>query len=152
MGGELAVWFDGSSVATIDSERCRCRLIYTDEARQQYAPGTPLLSLSLPVRAERFPQGAVRPFLDGLLPESESRRIIARGVGVAADDTYGLIKALGRDCAGAIVVQPMEESLPPSTTQTAEPLSDKELAGLVHDLRSAPLGAGGRVRISLAGV
>jgi serine/threonine-protein kinase HipA len=35
---------------------------------------------------------------------------------------------------------------------TAEPLSDEELADLVRNLRSAPLGVGGRVRISLAGV
>jgi serine/threonine-protein kinase HipA len=150
---ELAVWLYGSLVATIDSERRRPRLTYTDEARRLYAPGTPLLSLSLPVRTERFPQGIVRPFLDGLLPEGESRRIIARDVEVEGDDTFGLIKALGRDCAGAIVIQPMEESAPPpSTTLTAEPLSDEELADLVRNLRSAPLGAGGRVRISLAGV
>jgi serine/threonine-protein kinase HipA len=113
----------------------------------------PLLSLSLPVRTERFPQGIVRPFLDGLLPEGESRRVIARDVGVDADDTYGLVRALGRDCAGAIVIQPLAESAaPPSTTVTAEPLSDEGLADLVRNLRSAPLGAGGRVRISLAGV
>jgi len=150
---ELAVWLYGSCVATIDSERRRPRLTYTDEARGLYSPGTPLLSLSLPVRAERFSQGVVRPFLDGLLPEGESRRIIARHVEVDAADTYGLIKALGRDCAGAIVIQPMEESAPPpSTTVTAEPVSDEELADLVRNLRSAPLGAGGRVRISLAGV
>ena len=153
MADELAVWLYGSCVATIDSERRRPRLTYTDEARGLYSPGTPLLSLSLPVRAERFSQGVVRPFLDGLLPEGESRRIIARHVEVDAADTYGLIKALGRDCAGAIVIQPMEESAPPpSTTVTAEPVSDEELADLVRNLRSAPLGAGGRVRISLAGV
>jgi len=150
---ELAVWLYGARVATIDRDRRRPRLAYTDDARRHYAPGTPLLSLSLPVRTERFPQGIVRPFLDGLLPEGEARRVIARDVGVDADDTYGLIKALGRDCAGAIVIQPMEESArPPSTTVTAEPLPDEELADLVRNLRNAPLGAGGRVRISLAGV
>jgi HipA-like protein len=63
---ELAVWLYGSRVATIDSERRRPRLTYTDEARRLYAPGTPLLSLSLPIRAERYSQGIVRPFLDGL--------------------------------------------------------------------------------------
>ncbi len=79
--------------------------------------------------------------------------MIAREVGVGADDTYGLVRELGRDCAGAMVIQPMEESAPPpSTTLTAERLSDEELADLVRNLKSAPLGAGGRVRISLAGV
>jgi serine/threonine-protein kinase HipA len=150
---ELAVWLHGTCVATIDSERRRPRLTYTDESRRLYSPGTPLLSLSLPVRAERFPQGVVRPFLDGLLPEGEPRRIIAREVGVDGDDTYGLISALGRDCAGAIVIQPLgEPAPPPSTTLTAEHLSDESLALLVRNLKNAPLGAGGRVRISLAGV
>lgn len=51
------------------------------------------------------------------------------------------------------MIQPAEEPPPPPpTTVSAEPLTDETLAGLVANLRSAPLGAGGRVRISLAGV
>jgi serine/threonine-protein kinase HipA len=38
------------------------------------------------------------------------------------------------------------------TTLTAAPLGETEIADLVTNLRSAPLGVGGRVRISLAGV
>jgi serine/threonine-protein kinase HipA len=64
-----------------------------------------------------------------------------------------LIRALGRDCAGAVVIQPMEYAAPPApTTTTAEPLSPDEIEDLVKDLKNAPLGVGGRVRISLAGV
>jgi serine/threonine-protein kinase HipA len=150
---ELGVWLYGDRIAMIDQERGRLRLSYTELALQRYPLGTPLLSLSLPVDDRRFPQAVVRPFLDGLLPEGEGRRVIARDEGVAPDDTYGLIRALGRDCAGAVVIQPAEESAPPpARTTTAEPLSDDEIADLVRNLRSAPLGAGGRVRISLAGV
>ncbi|MGH3848495.1 MAG: hypothetical protein ACRDRT_02125, partial [Pseudonocardiaceae bacterium] len=47
----------GTRIARIDSERGRLRLTYTQEARQRYSPGTPLLSLSLPVRTERYPHG-----------------------------------------------------------------------------------------------
>jgi serine/threonine-protein kinase HipA len=150
---ELGVWLYGDRIAMIDRERGRLRLSYTEVALQRYPLGTPLLSLSLPVDDRRFPQAVVRPFLDGLLPEGEGRRVIARDEGVSPDDTYGLIRALGRDCAGAVVIQPAEESAPPpARTTTAEPLSDDEIADLVRNLRSAPLGAGGRVRISLAGV
>jgi len=149
----LAVWLYGSVVAIIDHERRRPRLTYTEEALHRYAPGTPLLSLALPVRPERFPQGTARPFLDGLLPEGESRRAIARGVGVDPADTYGLVEALGRDCAGAIVIQPLEEPAPPpASTRSAEALTPEAMAEIVDNLREAPLGAGGRVRISLAGV
>jgi serine/threonine-protein kinase HipA len=150
---ELAVWLCGVRVAVIDRDRDRPRLSYTEEALSSYPLGSPLLSLSLPVGTRRYTQGIVRPFLDGLLPEGESRRSIARDVGVSERDTYGLICALGRDCAGAIVIQPVEDPPPPlPTTATAEPLSDQEIEALVLDLKSAPLGVGGRVRISLAGV
>lgn len=150
---ELAVWLYGNRVAIISNHQGRPVLEYTAEARKQYALGTPLLTLALPVAARRYPQGVVRSFLDGLLPEGEPRRAIARDVGVRPDDTYGLIRELGRDCAGAVVVTPAADPPPPAaTTMTAEPLSEADLAELVGNLRSAPLGAGGRVRISLAGV
>ena len=153
MADELAVWLYGVLVAVIDRDRDRPRLSYTQDALSQYPLGTPLLSLSLPVGTRRFTQGTVRPYLDGLLPEGESRRSIARDVGVSERDTYGLIRALGRDCAGAVVIQPANDAPPPvPTTATAEPLSNEEIEALVRDLKSAPLGVGGRVRISLAGV
>ncbi len=153
MADELAVWLYGERVALIDRERGRPRLTYTEEALDRYDLGTPLLSLSLPVASRRYPQGVVRPFLDGLLPEGEPRRLIARDVGVPANDTFELIRALGRDCAGAVVIQLAQDPPPPHpTTTAAEPLGAKRLSALVENLRSAPLGAGGRVRISLAGV
>jgi serine/threonine-protein kinase HipA len=109
--------------------------------------------LPLPLTAQRYPHGIVRAFLDGLLPEGAARQAIARDFGVRADDTYGLIRAVGRDCAGALVIQPDDEPAPSRpTTLSAEPLTEAEIADLVANLRSAPLGAGGRVRISLAGV
>jgi serine/threonine-protein kinase HipA len=153
MADELAVWLYGERVAMIDRERGRPRLVYTSDALSRYALGTPLLSLSMPVGDRRYTQGIVRPFLDGLLPEGESRKSIARDVAVRVDDTYGLIRELGRDCAGAVVIQPAKDPPPPpASTLTAEALGPEEIGALVENLRSAPLGAGGRVRISLAGV
>lgn len=153
MTDELAIWLYGDHVASIERDRRGPRLTYAQAALEQYQLGTPLLTLSLPVAAHTYPQGVVRTFLDGLLPEGEARRAIARDVGESSSDTYGLIRALGRDCAGAVVIQPAGDPPPPSpTTATAEPLTADEIESLVRELRSAPLGAGGRVRISLAGV
>jgi len=150
---ELAIWLYGVRVAVIDQQRDRLRLVYTKDALDQHPLGMPLLSFSLALRRERYMHGVVRPFLDGLLPEGEARQAVARKFGVGGDDTFGLIRALGRDCAGALVIQPVDDASPPtSTTLTAERLNDDEIADLVANLQSAPLGAGGRVRISLAGV
>jgi serine/threonine-protein kinase HipA len=153
MAEELAVWLYGERVAVIERDRGRPRLTYTREAMARYPLGMPLLSLSLPVSDRRYTQGLAKPFLDGLLPEGEPRRMIARDVGVREDDTYGLIRELGRDVAGALVIQPIDEPAPsPAATTTAAPLGEGELGELIANLRSAPLGAGGRVRVSLAGV
>lgn len=153
MADGVAVWLYGDHVATVELDRQRLRLTYTRTALDRYALGTPLLTLSLPVAERRYSQGVVNSFLDGLLPEGEARKAIARNVGESDRDTFGLIRALGRDCAGAIVIQPIDDPPPPmATTTTAEPLTTKEIESLVRDLRSAPLGVGGPVRISLAGV
>lgn len=153
MPGELAVWLYGIKTASVDQERGRIRLAYTDDALDRYPLGLPLLSLSLPVRPERYTHGVVRPFLDGLLPEGEARQAVANDFGLSRDDTHGLIQAVGRDCAGALVFQPSDEPAPPAaTTRTAEPLSDVQIGELVANLRTAPLGVERRVRISLAGV
>jgi serine/threonine-protein kinase HipA len=153
MADELAVWLYGDHVATIERDRSGPRLRYTDAVLERYALGTPLLTLALPVTERRYPSGVVQSFLDGLLPEGEPRKAIARGVGVPDGDTLGLIRALGRDCAGAVVIQPAYDPPPPTaTTTTAEPLTTDEIETLLRDLPSAPLGVGGRVRISLAGI
>jgi serine/threonine-protein kinase HipA len=150
---ELAIWLYGIKVASIDQRRGRLRLTYTEEALERYPLGLPLLSLSLPLTPQRYTHGVVRPFLDGLLPEGEARQAATNDFNVLREDTYGLIRALGRDCAGALVIQPTDSPAPPlPTTLTADPLSDSEIGELVANLRQAPLGVGGRVRISLAGV
>ncbi len=150
----LEVWLHGARIAIVDQGRAgRLRLSYTEEALDRYAPGTPLLSVSLPLVSEPFPNGVTRAFLDGLLPEGEARAAIAAQFDLLASDTFGLLGVLGQDCAGALVVIP-EGSPPPdvSTTLTAAPLSEEELVALVQGLRVRPLGVGGRVRLSLAGV
>lgn len=153
MAEELAIWLYGERVAIVERHRGRPRLLYTPEAIARYPLGAPVLSLALPVSERIYPQGVTRSFLDGLLPEGESRRAIARDVGVRAQDTFALLRELGRDCAGAIVVQPIDDPAPPmATTTSAQALGESELEDLVRNLRSAPLGAGGQVRVSLAGV
>lgn len=153
MAGELAVWLYGDLVATIERDRGGPRLTYSATALERYELGTPLLTVSLPVAPRAYPQGVVRSYLEGLLPEGEARTNVARDIGESPNDTVGLIAALGRDCAGAIVIQPADDPPPPvATTTTAEPLTTHEIEELVRNLRSAPLGVGGRVRLSLAGV
>jgi serine/threonine-protein kinase HipA len=150
---DLALWLYGEPVALVDEERHRPRLLYTAQALSRYPLGTPLLSLTLPVQPQRHPQRVVRPFLDGLLPEGQSRLAIAHDFDLLASDTLGLIRAIGRDCAGALVIQPaVHPAPPPASTLRADPLGDADIDALVANLRTAPLGVDERVRVSLGGV
>jgi len=150
----LAVWLYGEKVATVDQDRQRRpRLTYTSAVLSRYPFGTPLLSLKLPVQPEQHSHRVVLPFLDGLLPEGLSRSAVAHDLNVVASDSFALIRSIGRDCAGAVVVQPDDlPPPPPASTLRAEPLSDVEIAALVANLRTAPLGIDDRVRVSLGGV
>lgn len=150
----LTIWLYGHQVAVVERERKnRLRLSYTEEALDTYEGGTPLLSLAFPLTRDRYPNGVTRAFLDGLLPEGEPRRAIAEDFDLPANDVFGLLAALGQDCAGALVILPEgEPPLPMPTTRTAEPLSADDLGELVANLRSAPLGIDRNVRLSLAGV
>jgi serine/threonine-protein kinase HipA len=153
MPDRLAVWLYGVRVATVEEERGRLSLDYTEDALTRFPLGSPLLSLRLPLSAQHFEHPTVQAFVDGLLPEDDQRRAIAQDLRLLADDTFGLIRALGRECAGAIVILPEHEPPPsPPTTLTATPLTDAEIERLVANLRSAPLGFGQGVRLSLAGV
>lgn len=150
----LKVWLYGQPVAVIElRQRRSVRLTYSREALETYALGTPLLSLRLPVTAEEYSSGVVTAFLEGLLPEGPARLAIAEERNIPSKNTFALTRELGRDCAGALVILPFDEPLrAPHAAGTATRLSESELAGLVSNLRSAPLGIGSGARVSLAGV
>ncbi|MFI4977817.1 MAG: type II toxin-antitoxin system HipA family toxin [Solirubrobacterales bacterium] len=154
MPADLAIWLYGHQVAVVEKQRNnRLRLSYTEYALDTYEGGTPLLSLAFPLTRERYPNGATRAFLDGLLPEGEPRRAIAADLDLPASDVFGLLAALGKDCAGALVIQPLDDPPPPTpTTLSAQPLTADDLGELIANLRQAPLGIDRNVRLSLAGV
>lgn len=70
-----------------------------------YAPtycGAPL-SLTMPLSNRTYGHNIVRPFLFGLLPDSqEQRRAIAAEYDVASNNPVALLRHIGLDCAGAV--------------------------------------------------
>ncbi len=154
MPDELAIWLNDLHVASVERERQgRLRLTYTRDARDTFDGGTPLLSINLPLTGDRYPNQRTRAFLDGLLPEGDPRNAIAAELELPSSDIFGLISELGRDCAGALVIQDAGAAPPPpGSTSAAEPLVESDLDELVANLGDAPLGVDRSVRLSLAGV
>ena len=156
MPDQLAIWLYGRKVAVVEQPRPRTmRLAYTAEAIEHFTLGTPLLSLNLPLVTTSYANGVTTAFLDGLLPEGGTRDSMAAKLELVASDTFGLIRELGRECAGAIVVLPDDGSIPTAdTVHTATPLTDEEVATLIEGLEANPLGVdvNADIRMSLAGV
>ena len=146
----LQVWMHGRLVATIKESRRRMTLTYVEGAARL---GVPLISVAMPMSAHAYPDKVVRPFFHGLLPEGEARQMIAYDFGLAADDDFGLLAQIGRDCAGALVVLPpgeMPEGEPPA--QPLDVLDDSEIGRRLRALPVHPLGVTGAIRASLSGV
>lgn len=143
----LAVTWDGEQVGVLERADERSR-----EYAFTYVQPRRALSLSLPTSTTSFTPAQSRPFFEALLPEGAVREQIAAQLKLAASDSYGLLAALGRDCAGAIQIY---ESRRTSEPWSVEWLDDEGLDELVRDLPRRPLGvrAGDeRLRLSLAGV
>jgi serine/threonine-protein kinase HipA len=131
----------------------RPRFIYERDAIERVGLGRPLISMSLPTSNRPNFDRTVRPFFDGLLPEGEARRIIAYDRALPEADTFGLLRDLGRECAGVLTILPDDEA--PATSQpiaTLAPLDSDALDQLIRNLRFNPLGVNDNVRVSLAGV
>lgn len=155
-GSQLDVYLHGG-IAGVLERRSQARLRFT-YAEEWVATSRQPLSLSLPVRPEPYEHEECAPFFEGLLPEGEFLRAIARTLHVSADNSFQLLDELGGECAGAISLAPSGGPEPGRDPRPPHWLSAEELGGLLADLPRRPLIAavdevedGGGFRLSLAG-
>jgi serine/threonine-protein kinase HipA len=112
------------------------------------------VSLSLPLREDRFIGNPVIAVFDNLLPDNDQiRSRLAERVRAGGSDAYSLLAVVGRDCVGALQFLPEGDDPGPAGSLDGRPLEDTEIAAMLGDLRRAPLGLDeeGEFRISLAG-
>ena len=125
------------------------RLAYTAGAGRL---GSPLVSVAMPVSTTPYTDQRVRPFFQGLLPEGPARAMLAHDLRLAADDDFGMLAVLGRDCAGALVVLRPGETPPVGSATPPNVLDEAEIERRLRALPADPLGVSGSVRASLPGV
>ena len=112
------------------------------------------ISLSMPLRTNSYDDRVCEAFFGGLLPESmQARQAIGKVVHTSASNTFGLLRALGRDCAGALSITSEEDDRPKETSGSSyRVLSESELAQYIRELPKRPLFYGiDGIRLSLAG-
>lgn len=150
----LLVYINGKIVGRLRREASGAVDFQYDSAWLAWESAIPA-SLSLPLREDRYIGAPVTAVFDNLLPDNEMiRGRLAARVGADGIDAFSLLSAIGRDCVGALQFLP-EGSDPSGPEMIAgDPVSHKEIAAILADLRARPLGLddSDHFRISLAGV
>ncbi|MBI4677460.1 MAG: HipA N-terminal domain-containing protein [Elusimicrobia bacterium] len=68
------------------------------------------ISLSIPLRADKYESKALFPFFDGLLPEGWLLEVICATAKIDPADKFRLLLHTGEDPVGAVSVRPFEEA------------------------------------------
>lgn len=151
MKGELEVWFFNNRVGTLSTNRGRLNFRYAEDYLE--SDDAVPLSYSLPLRPESFGGREAGPFFAGVLPEGKVRRLIARLLGISAENDFALLSAIGGECAGAVTFLKPGWG-PPSldTDQDVRWLADEEVVELLDEMPRRPMLVDrDDMRLSLAG-
>lgn len=142
MAEHLVAWLYGTPVADLlPGREYRMTLRWRDEGIERWGRGSTVLSVGLELDSPTGPRDMRGlDFFENILPEGPALTQMAALAGTRPADTYGVLTAFGRDCAGAIVLLPEGEE--PSSTDEYEyaPLADDGLRELINSLDTAPLG------------
>lgn len=133
----LAVFMNGRRVGTLSRAANGAIDFRYAEAWLAWENAIPV-SLSLPLREDRYVGAPVMAVFDNLLPDAEPiRRRVAERVGASGIDAHSLLAALGQDCVGAL--QFLTEDTEPGPVGAVEgrPVSDRD-RGIVAPSWSCP--------------
>jgi serine/threonine-protein kinase HipA len=115
-------------------------------------PNAISISYSLPLQKNEFTRKECQAFFEGILPEESQRKIIAKNLGISANNDFSMLEKIGGECAGALTFIKSNESWEYKQNEYHE-LTEEALANILRELPARPLLAGERgVRLSLAGV
>jgi serine/threonine-protein kinase HipA len=150
----LAVFVNGRRVGRLRKETSGSIDFQYDGSWLEWEHTFPI-SLSLPLREDRYVGSSVIAVFDNLLPDSNPiRRRLAERVRAEGDDAYSLLTAIGRDCVGALQFLPGDEEPEAIGKPQGEIVSDERVAAILADLGSTPLGVSAEdadFRMSIAG-
>jgi serine/threonine-protein kinase HipA len=149
MTNQLLVYFNTTKAGIL--ERNGRLLTFSYSADYLNLPGASPISRLLPLGPRIYGDEAVSAFFSNLLPEGAALTLVARQFGISKENLFGLLEAIGGDCAGAISVSASDSQAEP--TGSYRPVSEQELSDELDRLPSHPFLAGEEgVRLSLAGV
>ena len=153
----LGVWMNGIHVgALMKSASGALEFVYMPEWLS--IVGARPISLSMPLQHRAYKGEIVYNYFDNLLPDNRQirDRIQAR-FKAPSSHPFDLLSAIGMDCVGAVQIVPEDESPDDVRRIAGTLLGDAQIAQLLKNYRTAPLGMGmaeddgDEFRISIAG-
>jgi len=151
----LNLWADGKKVATLGHEALSDRWSLDYDANWVAAPGAFPLSPALPFQApsDGYAVGAVKRFVENLLPEGRALDIAATTYRVSKSNIYALISSLGTETTGAFRFWRSDDVPPAVAAKPPREVTREELDQRIAERDKIPLAVwDGRVRMSIAGV
>ena len=151
----LALWADGRKVATVGYEPMNDLWSLDYEPDWVQTPEGFPLSPALPFEpvAAGYAAGAVKRFVENLLPEGRALDITATTYRVSKSNIFALINALGTETTGAFRFWREGEAPPSIAAAPPREVSRDELNQRIGERDAIPLAVwDGKVRMSIAGV
>lgn len=99
-----------------------------------------VLSSTLPLSSEPYGERDIAAFFSNLLPDESVRLRIAEILHLTPEDTFGLLRVLGGDCAGAVAFYEPDKTPRSLVTPSYRKLTEVEASDLLCNLSGRPLG------------
>ena len=151
----LTLWADGQQVATLGYEPLNDRWSLDYDPDWVNTPEAFPLSPALPLEppATGHVAGAVKRFVENLLPEGRALDITATTYQVSKSNVFALINALGTETTGAFRFWRSGEAPPAIAATPPREVTRDELNRRLGERDAIPLAVwDGKVRMSIAGV
>src|SRR6266568_3043139 len=110
---------------------------------------TPPLSITMPARTAPYADSIAKDFFSNFLPEGKAREFITKQLKLPSEDDFALLRAIGRECAGAVSLIPYDEQY--SSDYSYELIDEEKLYEVISNLPMYPAVGKSMVKLSLAG-
>ncbi len=152
---KLAAWIGKDFVGHLSFDAANGLFAFDYAASWKALPNSFALSPCLPfarANEDAIHSRSARVFFENLLPEGNALDAAATVNGLAKSNLFGLVRALGRESAGALALLP-EGERPDSNPASLREISRDELSQRIRERESTPFTVwDGKVRLSIAGL
>lgn len=150
MSKQLWVYLHEEKVGTLSYDQGKLNFSYLND--YLHKPCARSISVSMPLADVIYPHVIVAPFFSGLLPDEAVRYRLAKYLHLSEKNIFGLLEAIGGECAGAISIKPVDNTPTSALIDDYVILSDKEAMDVMRTLEQRPFLVGEEgIRISAAG-